>query len=68
MARDIKLLAFIRERLSNTIQWLADEAPYTSADQKHLDPNTPERAYYHLGYASALDDILELAEKADQKT
>lgn len=28
--------------------------------QKHLDLGTPERAYYHLGYAVALADTLQL--------
>lgn len=41
-------------------RWLALEAPYTSADQRHLDPHTPEQAYWHLGYRSALCDVLRL--------
>jgi hypothetical protein len=48
----------VRKRLDGLRRWLAENAPYTVADQKHLDADTPERAYWHLGYAAALDDIL----------
>lgn len=50
----------IRERRDDIRQWLEDEAPYTMADQKHLDEATPERAYWHLGYQAALTDVLAL--------
>ena len=39
--------------------WLEDEAPFTFSDQKHLDANTPERAYWHHGYQAALNDVLD---------
>jgi hypothetical protein len=39
---------------------LADVAPYSFTDQRHLDPNTPERAYWHQGYRAALTDVLHL--------
>jgi hypothetical protein len=42
-------------------KWLGDNAPYVVADQKHLDENTPERAYWHYGYKAALSDVLALA-------
>ena len=41
-------------------RWLSLEAPYTAADQRHLDAHTPEQAYWHLGYRSALADVLRL--------
>jgi hypothetical protein len=50
----------IRERRDDIRQWLEDEAPYTMADQKHLDEATPERAYWHLGYQAALTDVLAM--------
>ena len=40
--------------------WLQDEAPYISEDQRHLDANTPERAYWRYGYFMALTDMLSL--------
>ncbi|MGI9479839.1 MAG: hypothetical protein ACR2PI_24270 [Hyphomicrobiaceae bacterium] len=40
--------------------WLAREAPYTVADQNHLDAHTPEQAYWHHGYEQALADVLEM--------
>lgn len=43
--------------------WLLENAPFTFADQKHLDENTPERAYYHLGYRCAIKDALALAKR-----
>ncbi len=43
-------------------EWMADEAPYVAADQRHLDANTPERAYWHYGYQAALRDVLDLIE------
>jgi len=53
----------LKRRRSDLKQWLADEAPFTFADQKHLDANTPERAYWHHGYMSALNDAIDLIEK-----
>lgn len=53
----IKLLLHRRDSIR---EWLDDEAPYTAADQRHLDANTIERAYWHHGYQSALSDILDL--------
>lgn len=52
----------LRTRLHDLRSWLADEAPYTAHDQRHLDANTPERAYWHHGYMTALKDVLALAE------
>ena len=51
----------ICKRLDETREWLADEAPYIASDQRHLDANTPERVYWHFGYAAALADVLKLA-------
>ena len=62
---NISILASRRDDLR---QWLDDEAPYTAIDQKHLDADTPERAYWHHGYQAALNDIIELLITTDQKS
>lgn len=49
----------LRKRRDAILQWLDDTAPYAEVDQRHLDPHTPERAYWHLGYQAALADIME---------
>lgn len=53
-------LSTIKTRISELDRWLEDEAPYARFDQHHLDADTPARAYWHLGYASALRDVLAL--------
>lgn len=47
-------------RLSGLDDWLESEAPYVQHDQLHLEPNSVERAYWHLGYRAALHDALRL--------
>jgi len=34
--------------------------------QKHLDTGTPEREYWHHGYASALKDVLRILQSTTQ--
>jgi hypothetical protein len=53
-------ISLLRQRRDGIRQWLADEAPYTAGDQRHLDASTPERAYWHHGYQAALTDIIEM--------
>jgi hypothetical protein len=57
----------LRQRRDGIQAWLDDEAPYAAADQRHLDANTPERAYWHHGYQSALSDIIDLLTRDGQK-
>lgn len=52
------LIAKLEQRRDETREWLQDEAPYINADQKHLDENTPERAYWHHGYQQAISDVI----------
>lgn len=59
---DQKTIAAIRMRMDSVREWMADNAPYVAADQRHLDANTPERAYWHYGYRTALKDVLDLIE------
>jgi hypothetical protein len=54
----------IQKRMGATRVWLHEEAPYIDGDQKHLDSNTPERAYWHYGYLAALEDIVALIERS----
>lgn len=61
-----EMIASLREQCEAVEQWLDAEAPYAQADQKHLDADTPERAYWHLGYQVALRDILTLVEGASR--
>jgi len=53
-------LAHLIRRRDGIREWLDDVAPYTAHDQKHLDENTPERAYWHYGYQAALADVIEM--------
>lgn len=48
-------------RADGEAAWLAETAPYAQTDQKHLDANTPERAYWHYGYMTALRDVTRMA-------
>ena len=38
-------------------EWVALNAPECRVEQKHLDAGTAERAYWHHGYLSALQDV-----------
>lgn len=57
---DTSKSALLRQRRDNIRDWLDEEAPYTEVDQRHLDAHTPERAYWHHGYQSALSDVLAM--------
>lgn len=48
----------LAERRDGIKQWLDDNSPFVFADQKHLDEGSPERAYWHHGYYTALTDVL----------
>ena len=61
---DNDTIAQLRAQSADIEAWLDAEAPYTQVDQKHLDADTPERAYWHLGYQIALRDVLTLVEAA----
>lgn len=53
-------IAILRRRRDGIRSWLDDEAPYTEHDQKQLDADTPERAYWHHGYQAALSDVIDM--------
>lgn len=50
----------MQQRADGIRDWIADNAPYCSVDQKHLDEHSPERAYWHYGYQAALNDAIKL--------
>ncbi len=60
---DADVIEKLTQRRDGIREWLADNAPYIAADQKHLDDNTVERAYWHYGYQAALSDAINLATK-----
>jgi hypothetical protein len=62
---DSNPFTLLRRRRDGIRDWLDDEAPYADADQRHLDADTPERAYWHHGYQTALTDVLAML-SADQ--
>ena len=55
---DEKKYERIVSRIAQLGAWLEEEAPYVQFDQRHLDPHTPEQAYWHLGYHRGLSDML----------
>lgn len=55
--RAMSLEQAVEERLDAVLLWLKENAPAVAAEQSHLDSGTAERAYYHFGYAAALQDI-----------
>jgi hypothetical protein len=54
--------AKFKDRADGIEAWLLENAPYCSSDQRHLDENTPERAYWHYGYRAALLDVINQLE------
>jgi hypothetical protein len=67
MARK-KNISLLRRRRDDIREWLDTEAPFTEVDQKHLDADTPERAYWHHGYQAALADIINLLDVERRKS
>jgi len=60
-------LSELFQRRADEIQdWLTEHAPDIKTEQRHLDERTPERAYWHYGYAAALQDVLRLLANGDQ--
>jgi hypothetical protein len=59
-------LSLLQRRRDSIRDWLDEEAPYTEADQRHLDTDSCERAYWHHGYQAALTDVLNMLTSVDQ--
>lgn len=43
--------------------WMRENAPYCTTDQRHLETGTPEQAYWRYGYLIAMRDVLALLKK-----
>jgi hypothetical protein len=61
-------IALLEQRRDDIRGWLNEEAPFTAFDQKHLDANSPERAYWHHGYQAALTDALRLLDARERRS
>lgn len=44
----------ISQRIATLEAWMNENAPYADVEQKHLDENSLERAYWNYGYLVAL--------------
>ena len=58
MAENNLLIRALIEQRDGIRDWIDSEADYATADQGHLVESSTERAYWHHGYQSALDDIV----------
>lgn len=47
-------------RRKDIAEWLSNNAPACQHEQRHLDADTDERAYWHYGYMAAMSDVLAL--------
>lgn len=54
---ELTIIEKLTERLSEIQEFLRANRD-TLEDQKHVDVFSPERVYWHAGYASALTDVL----------
>jgi hypothetical protein len=52
------MIVRLRARVAQIAEWLQKEGVQYLTEQRHLDPDTPERIYWHLGYLAALNDVL----------
>ena len=60
MARESSEIRSIQNRVRAIREWLRENAPECATEQKHLETDSRERAYWHHGYLMALQDILRL--------
>ncbi len=54
-----------RRKMEEVKEWVALNAPECRLEQKHLDEGTAERAYWHHGYLSALQDVLRFISSSE---
>ncbi len=50
-------LSALESRAKGISEWLKENGRGCSDEQKHLDPDTQERIYWHYGYMVALRDV-----------
>lgn len=53
-------LEWMAKRCDGQCEWLIENHPEVFGEQKHCNPGTVERAYWHSGYSVALMDVLNL--------
>ena len=46
-------------RADKQLEHINENWPYVIADQKHMTPDSVEKAYWHYGYMVALRDVIE---------
>jgi hypothetical protein len=63
-----KKISLLQQRRDDIREWLDLEAPFAEVDQRHLDADTPERAYWHYGYQAALADAIALLAAQSRKS
>lgn len=65
-AEDRRSVARLTQRKMEEVKnWVELNAPECRIEQKHLDNGTAERAYWHHGYLSALQDVLRFISSAE---
>lgn len=67
MTKKIELFDVITKRMNDLRDMIQNDPAEREriAEQRHLDPDTPERAYFHFGYIQALRDVLNKLEMQD---
>jgi hypothetical protein len=56
-------LAILAERIAITESWLVDQGVDVPRDHQHMDPNSPQRLYWHYGYLMGMKYALETAKR-----
>ena len=54
------VLKSLQKRFDSLKEFLLEADPNCSNEQRHLDADTPERTYWHYGYAMAMRDVIRL--------
>lgn len=64
-----KLIDIISDRIEALSAYLddRDSSAIDISEQRHLDSETPERAYWHAGYRAALIDTLQLVHPSTER-
>ena len=63
--RERSVATLASTRAEGLRQWIKENAPNCPVEQKLLDEGSVERAYWHYGYLSALQDLLKLMSSSD---
>lgn len=55
-----EILQSVRQRLATLAEWIGSRTNHDKVGDKHLDADSVERLYWHMGYYNALKDIERL--------